>query len=219
MTKPTGRPRGRPKEKEYVTLMARVPKDLADRVKGYRGRKQQTMSYVLRDGLELLLDQEHAQAPLYVHDRKGEKPSIMSDTKEGSANIMSDRKEAVTVNMSDTKEEHAGTPRRTRSTKMSDMKVDKTGITSDTKGDVSPMMSDTKEVQTASTAEPAILSDNNMPVPPVLTRLSEMRASGLSFQQIADRLNAEGVPTISGKGAWNKGTVSKQLGKHQAQPA
>jgi len=32
MTKPTGRPRGRPKTKEYVTLMARFPQDLADQV-------------------------------------------------------------------------------------------------------------------------------------------------------------------------------------------
>ncbi len=50
MTKPTGRPRGRPKTKEYVTLMARVSQDLADRVKVYRSHKRQTMSDVLRDG-------------------------------------------------------------------------------------------------------------------------------------------------------------------------
>ena len=35
MTKPTGRPRGRPKVKEYVTLMARVDVALADQVKRY----------------------------------------------------------------------------------------------------------------------------------------------------------------------------------------
>jgi len=35
MTKPTGRPRGRPKTKESVTLMARVDVTLADRVKRY----------------------------------------------------------------------------------------------------------------------------------------------------------------------------------------
>ncbi len=163
MTKPTGRPRGRPKTKEYVTLMARVSQDLADRIKVYRSHKRQTMSDVLRDGLELLLEQEHAQAPPYVYDRKGEKPSIMSDTKDKSANIMSDRKEAVTVNMSDTKEERAGKPQRTRSAKVSDRKRDKAGITSDRKGDVPPMASDTKERHTASTPEPAILSDTNMP--------------------------------------------------------
>src|SRR6267378_2942774 len=133
MTKPTGRPRGRPKTKEYVTLMARVSQDLADRVKVYRSHKRQTMSDVLRDGLELLLEQEHEQAPLYVYDRKGEKPSMMSDTKEKSADIMSDRKGAVTANMSDTKKERAGTPRCARSAKVSDRKRDRVEITSDTK--------------------------------------------------------------------------------------
>jgi hypothetical protein len=58
MTKPTGRPRGRPKTKEYVTLMARVPQDLADRVQRYAGLHQQSLSVVLRDGLELLLEDE-----------------------------------------------------------------------------------------------------------------------------------------------------------------
>src|SRR5882672_3660718 len=152
MTKPTGRPRGRPKTKEYVTLMARVSQDLADRVKVYRSHKRQTMSDVLRDGLELLLEQEHEQAPLYVYDMKGEKPSMMSDTKEEIADIMSDSKDAETVNMSDTKEERAGRLRRARSAKVSD-----------TKGDMSAITSDTKEAQTAGTPEPAILSDRNIP--------------------------------------------------------
>jgi len=152
MTKPTGRPRGRPKTKEYVTLMARVSQDLADRVKVYRSHKRQTMSDVLRDGLELLLEQEHEQAPLYVYDRKGEKPSMMSDTKEEIADIMSDSKDAATVDMSDTKEERAGRLRRARSAKVSD-----------TKGDMSAITSDTKEAQTAGTPEPAILSDRNIP--------------------------------------------------------
>jgi hypothetical protein len=53
----------------------------------------------------------------------------------------------------------------------------------------------------------------------VLEHLSQMRASGLSFQQMADQLQAEGVPTLSGKGAWNKGTVAKLLAKHQGPPA
>ena len=52
----------------------------------------------------------------------------------------------------------------------------------------------------------------------VLAQLSQMRASGLSFQQMADQLQAEGVPTLSRKGAWHKGTVAKLLAKHQGQP-
>jgi len=38
-----------------------------------------------------------------------------------------------------------------------------------------------------------------------------MRTSGLSLAQIASQLQAEGLPTLSGKGQWQKGTVDKLL--------
>jgi hypothetical protein len=34
-------------------------------------------------------------------------------------------------------------------------------------------------------------------------------AMHLSYQKIADALNAQGVPTFSGKGAWGKGNVER----------
>ena len=81
MTKPTGRPRGRPKTKEYVTLMARFPQDLAEQIERYAGRKQQTISEVLRDGaLVLLQEDEDAYRP-FMSDRKAA-GDILSDTKE-----------------------------------------------------------------------------------------------------------------------------------------
>jgi hypothetical protein len=45
----------------------------------------------------------------------------------------------------------------------------------------------------------------------VLTRLRTMKAGGLSLQTIANRLNNEGVPTLSGKGRWQKGTIGNLL--------
>jgi hypothetical protein len=45
----------------------------------------------------------------------------------------------------------------------------------------------------------------------VLNRLRVMQAEGLSLQKIADRLNNEGVPTPSGKGLWQKGTIGNML--------
>jgi hypothetical protein len=36
--------------------------------------------------------------------------------------------------------------------------------------------------------------------------LRALKASGLSLQHIADRLNAEKVPTLSGIGRWHRGT-------------
>jgi hypothetical protein len=57
MTKPTGRPRGRPKTKEYVTLMARVDITLADEVKRYASLHRQPISVVIRDALILLMEE------------------------------------------------------------------------------------------------------------------------------------------------------------------
>jgi hypothetical protein len=57
MTKPTGRPRGRPKTKEYITLMARVDISLADQVKRYASLHRQPISVVIRDGLTLLMEE------------------------------------------------------------------------------------------------------------------------------------------------------------------
>src|SRR2546426_9155962 len=82
MTKPTGRPRGRPKTKEYVTLMARVDVALADQAQRYARLHRQTISDVLRDGLQVLLSDQDPWRP------------IMSDTNRDAA-IASDRKAVI----------------------------------------------------------------------------------------------------------------------------
>jgi hypothetical protein len=45
----------------------------------------------------------------------------------------------------------------------------------------------------------------------LVARLQAMRANGLKLQAIATQLNAEGVPTISGRGHWQAGTVGNLL--------
>jgi hypothetical protein len=45
----------------------------------------------------------------------------------------------------------------------------------------------------------------------LLARLQAMQAEGLTLQEIANRLNSEGEPTLSHKGTWKKGTVSNLL--------
>jgi len=39
--------------------------------------------------------------------------------------------------------------------------------------------------------------------------IAEMRKNRVSFEKIADRLDAEGVPPVDGTGKWNRKTVSK----------
>jgi excisionase family DNA binding protein len=45
----------------------------------------------------------------------------------------------------------------------------------------------------------------------LLARLRALYAEGHSLQAIANQLNAERVPTLSGKGRWQKGTVGNLL--------
>jgi hypothetical protein len=41
------------------------------------------------------------------------------------------------------------------------------------------------------------------------------RSDGMSFQVIADKLNGNGVSTLSGSGTWDKSTISKLMKKWQ----
>src|SRR5713101_5316754 len=102
MTKPTGRPRGRPKTKEYVTLMARVPQDLADQAQRYAGQHRQTMSDVLRDGLHLLLEEDRYRP--FTSDMNTVSENT-SDIQAASSPIVSDDKAAQSSMASDTHEE------------------------------------------------------------------------------------------------------------------
>lgn len=45
----------------------------------------------------------------------------------------------------------------------------------------------------------------------ILARLLTWKREGLSTRQMAERLQAEGMPTLSGRGAWTSGTVSRLL--------
>ena len=45
----------------------------------------------------------------------------------------------------------------------------------------------------------------------LVTRLHAMRANGMSLKAMVDQLQAEGLPTLSGHGQWQKGTVDKLL--------
>jgi hypothetical protein len=60
---PTGRPTGRPKTKEYDTLMARVPRDFAEQVKRYAARHRQSISELIRDGLVWRIEQDTPGRP------------------------------------------------------------------------------------------------------------------------------------------------------------
>jgi hypothetical protein len=49
---PTGRPVGRPKTKDYRTISLKIPQDLVARVQAYARTHRQSISELIRDGLE-----------------------------------------------------------------------------------------------------------------------------------------------------------------------
>jgi excisionase family DNA binding protein len=52
----------------------------------------------------------------------------------------------------------------------------------------------------------------------IMPRLHAMQAEGLSHQKIANELNAEGVPTLSGRGrGWTAGVIGKLLAETSVQ--
>jgi hypothetical protein len=52
----------------------------------------------------------------------------------------------------------------------------------------------------------------------ILHKLRTLQAEGFSHQAMADRFNTEGVPTLSGRGRWQKGTIGKLLASREAAP-
>src|SRR5229473_816250 len=178
MTKPTGRPRGRPKTKEYVTLMARFPQDLADRVERYAGRKRQTVSDVLRDGVLVLLQDDDPYRP-FISDMNTVS-DILSDAKreeeeeappDAQPVIVSDMKEVLPDNVSDVNgeiEPAAGTAEGSADI-LPDVKEVQSNIASDTKkarqrkrtkrDNVSDRNAETEKVSDSKEDSPDILSD------------------------------------------------------------
>src|SRR5262249_60911518 len=91
------------------TLMARFPQDLADRVERYAGRKRQTVSEVLRDGVLVLLQDDDLYRP-FVSDMNTASDMLSRAQREeeeappdAQPVIVSDMKEALPDNMSDGK--------------------------------------------------------------------------------------------------------------------
>ena len=107
MTKPTGRPRGRPKTKEYSTLMARVPQELADRVKRYAAAHRQPIAVVMRDALLLLMDEYPSSADLSAAPHRIAAHEFLSDRYDSSLDTLLGETDSAEFEalLSDTKEE------------------------------------------------------------------------------------------------------------------
>src|SRR5437016_4138658 len=179
MTRPTGRPRGRPKTKEYVTLMARVDATLADQVKRYAGLHRQTISDVLRDGLQALLSEQDPWHPK-ISDRNGDATrAFLSDRNETPLDML--------VGETDSAEREAllaAPPEPVIDTCLSDTNRDN-DIVSDTQ-EAEVLVSDTKVVPAP------ILSDAQRG-----TDKASDRNADKAFERVATDINAALAPLFS----------------------
>jgi hypothetical protein len=50
-------------------------------------------------------------------------------------------------------------------------------------------------------------------------RIGTMRAANMTMQAIADRLNAEGVPTLRGASEWRPSSIQAALGYRRPSPS
>ena len=156
MTKPTGRPRGRPKTKEYVTLMARRPQEMAARVQGYAAAHRQPISVVIRDALLLLMDEYPSSADLSTPHRIAAH-EFLSDRYDSSLDMLlgeADSAELETL-LSDTHEEMIDT--------ILEGTNNRPDSVSDTKFDDAPILPDRKAAKPESTRVPVMMSDTHVP--------------------------------------------------------
>ena len=193
MTKPTGRPRGRPKTKESVTLMARVDLTLADEVKRYASLHRQPISVVIRDALTLLMEEypcagdrsspHQLAAHEFLSDRYESRLDMLlgeSDSAELKDLLSDTNREVIAGMLSDTRGEdgYASDTKEAMTARTSDDTTDRAAVpprtpararsqkASDTKADAPPMMSDKKEATATRVPEPqtpACMSDSNTP--------------------------------------------------------
>jgi Recombinase len=84
-----------------------------------------------------------------------------------------------------------------------------TTVTSDVTSDTRPALDPAPTMRTPQDRKAAMVA-----------RLQQMKTTGMRLQAIATQLNAEGVPTLSGRGRWLAGTISNLLaeGEGAARP-
>ena len=204
MTKPTGRPRGRPKTKEYVTLMARVDITLADEVKRYASLHRQPIAVVIRDALTLLMEEypcagnQSGPHRLAAHDFLSDRYESRLDMLLGESDsaelkdLLSDtNREVIAGMLSDTRggDGYASDTKETMTDKTSDDNTDRAAVPPRTPARArSRKVSDRKGVDTNT-------SDPKVDAPPMLSHKKAAMAARLPEPRAPAFVSDSNVPT------------------------
>jgi hypothetical protein len=233
--KPTGRPVGRPKTKEYRTISLKIPTPLLDRVQTYAHLHRQSLSELIRDGLEWRIDAGDSLQQRYatgagVEQEYNGNTEILSETDKTSAspNVLQQildtlarqdtRLQALAQaleqrHMVSTPSEYSGNTTKAPRRQQSTPEPVREGKSGQKPQEVHVDSSNTvlQEDETTATRDTAAQQPARPDRAALVARLHEMRARGMSLKAMADQLQAEGLPTLSGKGQWQKGTIDKLL--------
>jgi hypothetical protein len=199
VTKPTGRPRGRPKTKEYVTLMARVDTALADTVKRYASLHRQPLSVVIRDALALLMEEfppgmdpagpQRLAVHAFLSDRYEAPLDLLLEDTDSAARevLLSDMNEvAIDTILSDTNRDTAYVSDRKQEF-VSDVHEGE-AIVSDTPAVLADMVSDTHRdtpMLSDTNTDEGIVSDTKAAPPDIL---SDTKADDADYDPTKHRL-------------------------------
>jgi hypothetical protein len=206
MTKPTGRPRGRPKTKEYVTLMARVDITLADEVKRYASLHRQPISVVIRDALTLLMEEypcaadrsapHRLAAHEFLSDRYESPLDMLLGESDGAEleELLSDtNREVVEAMLSDTngEDEYASDTKEVVADITSDDNTDRAAVPTRTPAHArSRKVSDRKVVDDNT-------SDTKMDAPPIMSGKKEATAASLPEPRAPAFVSDTNVPVYN----------------------
>ena len=222
----TGRPVGRPKTKEYRTISLKIPQTLLDHVQQYARVHRQSMSELIREGLEWRIGEGDPLAQRYAPGERAEQEytsntEIPFETERVSVSPHVLQQILDTLAHQDTRLQALVQALEQRPlVAISDAYYSNT--TKTPPGEQAHAERSNTVLQEDGDAAVRATAGGQPARPDraaLVARLHQMRARGMSLKAIVDQLRSEGLPTISGKGQWQKGTVDKllhsQARKHQ----
>lgn len=222
----TGRPVGRqPKYSEDerpITVSLRIPYDLAAQMKRYKSLHRQSVTELLLDGLKWRIDytEYYSNTETSVEALGEPDPTAVLAEIRATLARQETQLQALTqaleqrpvVSSPDT---YYNNTTKAPTGQQSTLESVREGNGGQTPPEVHAYNSNTvlQEDETTAARNTAAQQPGISDKAALVARLHQMRASGLSLSQIAGQLQAEGLPTFSGKGQWQKGTVDKLLRK------
>jgi predicted transcriptional regulator len=185
-------------DEKPVAISLRLPRELRTRLERYATQHRQSISELVRDGLEWRLSEGDPRG-LGEASTQDDEVYYMSNT----ANTLADIRQALARQEAQIQAIVQALERQATG--------ESNGLVA-SHADTAPTTQEGTQVATDTTASPvALVPRVKADKATVIARLWEMHEAGLDSTQIAKAFQEEELPTLSGKGEWQSGTVRKLL--------